>query len=224
MTPPGPAATRAQRGFPRNARRPSPASPVLAHENALADDAARMGEPVRRLRPLLPEQADRRRHATRPCSPTSAAGCSTRKTCRCSDYSHRLSRVKDCVRLTPRNVRRLSWLPPTCGYRLVAEGKDLAWWHPLKSGTRGDGARSRHLGARARGGEREGRARRAAGGFYRQLAGEVAEGGAAQAGAPSDLRGGRGEAAMTASAASQSENHRPARRAGRMEKCHHSRK
>jgi len=31
-------------------------------------------------------------------------------------------------------VRRLSWLPPTCGYRLVAEGRDLYWWHPLKSG------------------------------------------------------------------------------------------
>ena len=42
--------------------------------------------------------------------------------------------VKDCVRLTPRNVRRLSWLPPTCGYRLVAEGRDLFWWHPLVSG------------------------------------------------------------------------------------------
>ena len=56
-------------------------------------------------------------------------------TCRCTDYSHRLARVKDCVRLTPRNVKRLTWLPPTCGYRLVAEGKDLAWWHPLVSGS-----------------------------------------------------------------------------------------
>jgi len=56
------------------------------------------------------------------------------KTCRCRDYSHRQARVRDCVRLTPRNVRRLSWLPPTCGYRLVAEGRDLAWWHPLVSG------------------------------------------------------------------------------------------
>jgi len=55
-------------------------------------------------------------------------------TCRCSDYSRRLTRVKDCVRLTPRNVKRLTWLPPTCGYRLVAEGRDLAWWHPLVSG------------------------------------------------------------------------------------------
>ena len=42
------------------------------------------------------------------------------KTCRCRDYSHRQARVKDCVRLTPRNVRRLKWLPPTCAYRLVA--------------------------------------------------------------------------------------------------------
>ena len=56
------------------------------------------------------------------------------KTCRCRDYSHRQAKVKDCVRLTPRNVRRLTWLPPTCGYRLVAEGRDLAWWHPLVSG------------------------------------------------------------------------------------------
>ncbi len=56
------------------------------------------------------------------------------QTCRCSDYAHRQAKVKDCVRLTPRNVRRLKWLPPTCAYRLVAEGKDLAWWHPLVSG------------------------------------------------------------------------------------------
>jgi uncharacterized protein len=57
------------------------------------------------------------------------------KTCRCTDYAHRQAKVKDCVRLTPRNVRRLTWLPPTCAYRLVAEGRDLAWWHPLVSGS-----------------------------------------------------------------------------------------
>jgi uncharacterized cysteine cluster protein YcgN (CxxCxxCC family) len=58
------------------------------------------------------------------------------ESCRCSDYARRFDRVKDCVRLTSRNVRRLSWLPPTCAYRLVGEGKDLPWWHPLVSGSR----------------------------------------------------------------------------------------
>jgi uncharacterized protein len=56
------------------------------------------------------------------------------ETCRCTDYPRRKSRVKDCIQLTPRNVSRLAWLPPTCGYRLVAAGRDLYWWHPLVSG------------------------------------------------------------------------------------------
>ena len=55
-------------------------------------------------------------------------------TCRCTDYGHRQQRVKDCVRLTWRNAGRLTWLPPTCGYRIVANGGDLPWWHPLVSG------------------------------------------------------------------------------------------
>jgi len=54
--------------------------------------------------------------------------------CRCADYEHRLTKVPDCLQLTPENVGELNWLPPTCGYRLVAQGKDLYWWHPLVSG------------------------------------------------------------------------------------------
>lgn len=54
--------------------------------------------------------------------------------CRCTDYGHRSERVPDCVRLTPQMVRTTGWLPATCAYRLVAEGQDLYWWHPLVSG------------------------------------------------------------------------------------------
>ena len=54
--------------------------------------------------------------------------------CGCSDYANRKQYVPDCVKLTPKNVAKLDWLPGTCAYRLVAEGKDLFWWHPLVSG------------------------------------------------------------------------------------------
>lgn len=55
--------------------------------------------------------------------------------CRCADYARRSDEVPECVRLTPEAVATLSWLPPTCAYRLLDEGKDLPFWHPLVSGT-----------------------------------------------------------------------------------------
>jgi hypothetical protein len=55
-------------------------------------------------------------------------------TCRCSSYADRQSHVPDCVSLTPEKARTLSWLPETCAYRVLANGGDLAWWHPLVSG------------------------------------------------------------------------------------------
>jgi uncharacterized cysteine cluster protein YcgN (CxxCxxCC family) len=56
------------------------------------------------------------------------------ETCRCRKYAIRSMMVPDCVRLTPDIVNQLKWLPSTCAYRLVAEGKDLPSWHPLKTG------------------------------------------------------------------------------------------
>lgn len=55
-------------------------------------------------------------------------------TCRCQDYERRHDFVPDCLRLTPAMVEDLKWLPETCAYRLVDEGRDLEWWHPLVSG------------------------------------------------------------------------------------------
>ncbi len=56
------------------------------------------------------------------------------ETCRCIDYAHRKEKVPDCTVLTPENLDEIPWLPKTCAYRLIAEGEDLRWWHPLVSG------------------------------------------------------------------------------------------
>lgn len=57
-------------------------------------------------------------------------------TCRCIDYANRRARVPDCVRLTPALVPRLDWLPRSCAYRCVAEGRPLPGWHHLVCGDR----------------------------------------------------------------------------------------
>ena len=55
-------------------------------------------------------------------------------TCRCTNYPERARFVPDCITLTPENVSQLRWMPSTCAYRLLAEGRDLPDWHPLVSG------------------------------------------------------------------------------------------
>ncbi|MEM8935641.1 MAG: YcgN family cysteine cluster protein [Pseudomonadota bacterium] len=55
---------------------------------------------------------------------------------RCTDYQNRLKRVADCVQLTPENAGALDWMPETCAYRRLADGKSLPAWHPLITGDR----------------------------------------------------------------------------------------
>jgi len=55
--------------------------------------------------------------------------------CRCRNYARRLALVKDCVGLQPGNLEQLRWMPSTCAYRLLHEGKPLPDWHHLNSGS-----------------------------------------------------------------------------------------
>ena len=55
-------------------------------------------------------------------------------TCQCSDYPNRTTHVPDFIDLSKTDILSLSWIPQTCAYRLLAEGRPLQWWHPLVSG------------------------------------------------------------------------------------------
>ena len=56
------------------------------------------------------------------------------ESCRCSNYAQRTEHVDDCVVLKPSQTDEFSWLPTSCAYRRLSEGKPLEWWHPLVSG------------------------------------------------------------------------------------------
>lgn len=58
------------------------------------------------------------------------------KTCQCRNYERRFEYEEDCIKLTRENLPTFSWLPPSCAYRLLAEGKNLPVWHPLRSGSK----------------------------------------------------------------------------------------
>ena len=54
--------------------------------------------------------------------------------CACSNYVERKLHVPDCIKLTPNNIEALEWMPKSCAYRRLHEGKDLPHWHPLITG------------------------------------------------------------------------------------------
>ena len=56
------------------------------------------------------------------------------QSCRCTHYEERTKLVPDCVKLTKDNLDKIDFMPPSCAYRLLHEGKDLPQWHPLVSG------------------------------------------------------------------------------------------
>jgi uncharacterized cysteine cluster protein YcgN (CxxCxxCC family) len=57
------------------------------------------------------------------------------ESCLCSRYATRHQYVPECIVLNPKTIKdNLYWLPQTCGYRLIHEGRSLYDWHPLISG------------------------------------------------------------------------------------------
>jgi uncharacterized cysteine cluster protein YcgN (CxxCxxCC family) len=56
------------------------------------------------------------------------------KTIKCSKYTVRKRYVGNCVVMNANLLDQLPWMPSTCAYRLLYEGKDLPEWHPLVSG------------------------------------------------------------------------------------------
>lgn len=57
-------------------------------------------------------------------------------TARCSDYENRQASVPDCIQLTPERLQSIRWLPSSCAYRRLNEGKNLPSWHYLNTGSR----------------------------------------------------------------------------------------
>jgi uncharacterized cysteine cluster protein YcgN (CxxCxxCC family) len=56
-------------------------------------------------------------------------------TCRCAQYDIRHQFVPECIVLRPDNIdQHAYWMPRTCAYRLLWQGKSLPAWHPLLSG------------------------------------------------------------------------------------------
>lgn len=53
------------------------------------------------------------------------------KTCSCTQYNERTKLVPECVKLTKSNLQDIFFMPPSCSYRRLYEGRGLPSWHPL---------------------------------------------------------------------------------------------
>lgn len=53
------------------------------------------------------------------------------KKCFCTEYENRTSLVPSCVKLTKDNIDNIFFMPPSCSYRRLHEGRGLASWYPL---------------------------------------------------------------------------------------------
>jgi uncharacterized cysteine cluster protein YcgN (CxxCxxCC family) len=71
------------------------------------------------------------------------------ETCRCTDYEARAKRVVDCLVLSVDQPESFQWLPASCAYRRLSEGRELPDWHPLISG-RPDSAHDAGISMRGR--------------------------------------------------------------------------
>jgi len=56
--------------------------------------------------------------------------------CRCTKYSERTILVPECIDLTQHDFSEYTWLPATCAYKLLSDGKPLPDWHPLVTGNK----------------------------------------------------------------------------------------
>jgi uncharacterized protein len=56
------------------------------------------------------------------------------ETCHCTVYDQRTVLMPTCLALNPSLAGELKWMPESCAYRCLAEGRPLANWHPLVSG------------------------------------------------------------------------------------------
>ena len=82
---------------------------------------------------MLPAQTGRHRYRRNHYTRVSCKLYDLHNLC-CSNYPERLKQVPECLHLRPVDLNIYRWLPKTCAYRRLSEGKNLLTWHPLISG------------------------------------------------------------------------------------------